>query len=1119
MNEISVDLTVVIPTHRRHDLLRSALESVFRQKEVSIQVIVINGIEDDKETDAVVSEFKEVHYIKSGKYLSCSSKRHFGLSIAKGRYLNFLDDDDYLTDDFFYQKSVEILDKNSKLSFVSGNSRICREISIGLAPTYENKPLPFIGVVNGLEYFSRFQIEWPKPHSTGPTVFRKCALLGECPLKEVNDSSIYLRALLEGDAYILKDFVAVYRVWSKSISKGGEGNDLRLKIETMIQKERFYHMAATRIPDVKKWWRGTFAMNLRYFMRSVKDDREIILLAIWGVLHSHGDESIVSQCASALESVCPRLFSKIAPICRLPKLFFHLRALLHKRFLGSTTDYEPYYSMVMSELDIAIASNCGSLDVGMLYYIGFRNFGDLLSHSLAEYLCGQRLFCRSIEFADFTVVGSLLQNLPNRLASTSLTSAPCHIWGSGFLYPISKQQQFPMGKVIVHAVRGTNTLKHLRELGIVRQDEEVALGDPGLFYADMIPGVYEEKKLYDVAIIPHHVDKKEFSLLADMLSKHGFAVKLIDVGHNNPFQVVREIASARKVLSSSLHGIIVADSLGIPNKRLVIDNFDNDKVRTLNESHFKFEDYYSAFGLSRPNHITLSELTTSPEKVLASVVECVDKDLVEACKRGLMAAFPFPNRRTYCIESSTKPKVSIVIPVYNAEYYIRECLDSILCQSQFESVEVLCIDDGSSDSSVEIIDSYCKIDSRVRLIRQEHKGPGVARNRGVDEARGEYILFLDSDDRLPSGKALENAYKQASRGSLDLLLTQSRLINAYGDITSFTSHLRPELLPAKSVFSSQEASVGLFLSAIGAPWSKLYRRKFILDHEIRFPPLFRAEDFPFVRLAMTLSSRIGVCASSALTDHRIARAGSLEATADDGSLVFLDSQRYFFSELKRRSLLDKFAAHARLAVLPQLYYDILNRKTYRGFRAIYDCVDDIYKEFELNKVDRTLKIANLEKSIILIDKIKESSSIGEFVFGLYMEARQNICRRNEEVAEQKLRCQNLLKEIDKLKKQIDGLRDVEVKAANNRAKEVAQLKTEILRLRQSKTKSDMQYRVETQKVGVLSREILQLKASESYRIGLFLTWPLRRLYRAVKCYRENGFSYTVRRIIYGKKKH
>lgn len=88
-------------------------------------------------------------------------------------------------------------------------------------------------------------------------------------------------------------------------------------------------------------------------------------------------------------------------------------------------------------------------------------------------------------------------------------------------------------------------------------------------------------------------------------------------------------------------------------------------------------------------------------------------------------------------------KVSVIIPVYNREAYIRESVDSVLAQT-FTEFEVIVVDDGSTDAAAEIIQSYT--DPRIRLIRQSHQGVSAARNTGLDAARGEYITFLDSDD-------------------------------------------------------------------------------------------------------------------------------------------------------------------------------------------------------------------------------------------------------------------------------------------------------------------------------------------------------------------------------------
>ena len=105
-------------------------------------------------------------------------------------------------------------------------------------------------------------------------------------------------------------------------------------------------------------------------------------------------------------------------------------------------------------------------------------------------------------------------------------------------------------------------------------------------------------------------------------------------------------------------------------------------------------------------------------------------------------------------------KVSIIIPVYNAERYINECLSSVQRQS-LKEIEIICIDDGSTDTSKEIINSFQKSDSRIKYYHQNNQGSGVARNYGIDVATGEYIAFLDSDDLYYDVSGLEKIYSIA----------------------------------------------------------------------------------------------------------------------------------------------------------------------------------------------------------------------------------------------------------------------------------------------------------------------------------------------------------------------
>ena len=113
-------------------------------------------------------------------------------------------------------------------------------------------------------------------------------------------------------------------------------------------------------------------------------------------------------------------------------------------------------------------------------------------------------------------------------------------------------------------------------------------------------------------------------------------------------------------------------------------------------------------------------------------------------------------------------QVSIIVPVYNASKYLADCLNSLLKQT-IKEIEVICIDDGSTDDSMDILDGFSSSDSRVKIISQQNKGAGAARNVGLHNATGEYVLFVDSDDYLECNSALNDMYRHASKYDLDVL--------------------------------------------------------------------------------------------------------------------------------------------------------------------------------------------------------------------------------------------------------------------------------------------------------------------------------------------------------------
>lgn len=191
-------------------------------------------------------------------------------------------------------------------------------------------------------------------------------------------------------------------------------------------------------------------------------------------------------------------------------------------------------------------------------------------------------------------------------------------------------------------------------------------------------------------------------------------------------------------------------------------------------------------------------------------------------------------------------KISIIIPVYNVEDYLKECLDSILNQN-FSDFEVICIDDGSTDSSLEILNNYSKSDSRVKIITQDNQGQGTARNRGLKEANGEFILFIDSDDFL-NQNCLEELYQNAISNNSDMVVFK---FNSYDETTN---NYHPGGFDFDKSLDDVDFNDFTFkygdvkrqvMNTYFAPWFKLYKREFLDRHNLTFPEGIGYEDVIF----------------------------------------------------------------------------------------------------------------------------------------------------------------------------------------------------------------------------------------------------------------------------------
>ena len=193
--------------------------------------------------------------------------------------------------------------------------------------------------------------------------------------------------------------------------------------------------------------------------------------------------------------------------------------------------------------------------------------------------------------------------------------------------------------------------------------------------------------------------------------------------------------------------------------------------------------------------------------------------------------------------------ISIIVPVYNTEKYLRKCIDSILAQT-YRDIEVILVDDGSTDGSGAICDEYEKTDERVRVIHKENGGQATARNMALDEARGEYVGFVDSDDYI-SPSMYEELLSAASMNNADIAMCARYNVNEKTgeELASFC-------LDDKTVMNRTEAlrRLCVYDSVDSSPCDKLIRKE--LFGSIRFPAGYICEDVDVIFRLFDKAERI-----------------------------------------------------------------------------------------------------------------------------------------------------------------------------------------------------------------------------------------------------------------------
>ena len=196
------------------------------------------------------------------------------------------------------------------------------------------------------------------------------------------------------------------------------------------------------------------------------------------------------------------------------------------------------------------------------------------------------------------------------------------------------------------------------------------------------------------------------------------------------------------------------------------------------------------------------------------------------------------------IEENHSPLISVVLPTYNVEDYLLQCLESVKAQT-YQNIEVIIIIDGATDSSYEIAKEFCKTDNRFHVYWQENAGSGPARNNGLSHCSGDFVMFVDPDDWIEKD-LLENLYQAQKDGDYDFVATRrTKVFCKDNKIVRVTPlHFKEEIIIGQN--EVRKAYVRMLKSgAVGSPTQKLYKMSIIKENGVEFPALRRSQDVAF----------------------------------------------------------------------------------------------------------------------------------------------------------------------------------------------------------------------------------------------------------------------------------
>ena len=478
------------------------------------------------------------------------------------------------------------------------------------------------------------------------------------------------------------------------------------------------------------------------------------------------------------------------------------------------------------------------------------------------------------------------------------------------------------------------------------------------------------------------------------------------------------------------------------------------------------------------------------------------------------------------VRSTVHPAVSVIVYISNSALYLEKCLASLEIQT-LHDIEIICVDDGSTDDPFITLQRHMAKDDRIGLIRQPKLGLAEACEKGLSVARGDYVVFQNATGFCDKNFLLL-LHRMANEKNCDVVVSGWFIYNNEVSQVEERHCFAKKLVDMQAGFSSDKLAEFSLADFWEMPWNKLARREFLEREAISFPQKTASDgSVYFSALVLLSASRIGIV-NNALCYQSVLRAREVLARVDQSPCSIVVALTRLKERLESAGKYSSFIMFYRRMALSACEQRLMEFTTGGGFRELYDYLHS--DGFALLGMDSlTFKDVGwpLYRRYVAI---KENEDVLPFILETEIQINSANAGIKRIAYEDRIQRGNATAELRKVQAELSAsLKSLEA-TKNDLARKSESLeatKNELAKKSESleATKNDLAKKNEefakAQKlnqslrrtVSSFKREVTELKQSESYRVGMFLTWPMRKIWRGMKCLRENGFAYTIKHAV------